>query len=147
MTIVNFTPGSALLGGILIGLAATIVLLLNGKLAGISGLVARIVRPVSGDTAWRATFLIGLIAGGAATFAFWPATSAFELDASWPRILIGAFLVGLGTRVGGGCTSGHGVCGLSLGSRRSLVATLVFMMTGFATIYVLRHVLAQGVAP
>ncbi len=146
MSIVNFTPIPALIGGILIGLAATLVLLLNGKLAGISGIVARVVRPVPGDTAWRAVFLLGMVAGGALTFAVWPSTSAFGLDASWSRILIGGLLVGIGTRVGGGCTSGHGVCGISLGSRRSIVATLTFMATGFATVYVLRHVLAGGMS-
>jgi uncharacterized membrane protein YedE/YeeE len=144
MTIVHFTPGPALAGGLLIGLAATLVLFLNGKIAGVSGIVARIVKPISGDTAWRATFLVGMIAGGAITFAVWPPSSTFELDAGWPRILLGAFLVGFGTRVGGGCTSGHGVCGISRGSRRSIAATLVFMLTGFATVYVLRHVLAIG---
>ncbi len=144
MTIVDFTPGRAFVGGLLIGLAATLVLLLNGKIAGISGIFARVVKPLPGDTAWRVVFLVGMIGGGALTFAVWPPSAAFALDSSWPQIVAGGFLVGLGTRVGGGCTSGHGVCGLSRGSMRSLVATLVFMGTGFATVYVIRHVLAGG---
>lgn len=145
MTIVDFTPASAFVGGVLIGLAATLLLLLNGKIAGISGIFARVVKPLPGDTAWRVLFLIGMIAGGALTFLAWPPAASLQLDASWPRILAGGFLVGLGTRVGGGCTSGHGVCGLSRGSRRSLVATLAFMCAGFATVYVIRHVLSGAV--
>jgi uncharacterized membrane protein YedE/YeeE len=144
MEIVNFTPLPALVGGVLIGLGAVLVLLMNGKIAGISGMLARPFLGVEGDTAWRLVFLVGLVVGGALTFALIPSSAEFQLDAGWSTVLVAGFLVGLGTRVGGGCTSGHGVCGLSSGSVRSLVATLAFMAAGFVTVYVVRHVLGGG---
>ena len=141
MTVVEFSVGPPLVGGIHIGLAATLVLLMNGKVAGISGIVARSFQAVPGDTAWRVFFLVGLVIGGAATFTLHPASAHFGINVGWPLILLGGFLVGLGTRIGGGCTSGHGVCGASRGSLRSIVATATFMTFGFVTLYFVRHVL------
>jgi uncharacterized membrane protein YedE/YeeE len=146
MDIVNFTPVPALLGGIVIGLSAVMVLYLNGRIAGISGIVARVFRRVPGDTAWRVLFLLGMVAGGAATFAVAPQTADFTGLPSWGFVLAAGFLVGVGTRIGGGCTSGHGVCGLARGSGQSLVAVLTFMAAGMVTVYVVRHVLGGGVA-
>jgi len=124
-----FTPGASTLGGVLIGLATALTLLLNGKIAGISGVVGRILRPAPGDALWRVWFVAGLIAGGALTFALLPASKA-ALDFSHAGVglmaLAGLF-VGLGTRVGGGCTSGHGVCGISRGSTGGIAATCTFM--------------------
>ena len=144
MTIVNFTPWSALVGGVMLGLASGLVLLLNGKIAGISGIVSRALSPVRGDTAWRVVFLVGMVLGGAATFALWPQSAAFQMQGSWLTILGAGFLVGLGTRLSGGCTSGHGVCGLGRGSLPSLVAVMTFMGAGFAVVYAARHVIGVG---
>ena len=147
MTIVNFTPVPALLGGVLIGLSAVLVLYLNGRIAGISGIVARVFRRIPGDTAWRVVFLLGMVGGGAATFAAFAGGGVpigFDQRNGWGVLLAAGFLVGLGTRLGGGCTSGHGVCGLARGSLQSLVAVLTFMAAGIATVYVVRHVLDAG---
>lgn len=136
----NFTPWSALAGGMLIGAAASLLLLLNGRIAGISGILGGLLKPRAGDVAWRAAFVIGLLASPllVALFAAWPQP---QVDAGYGALVVAGLLVGVGTRYGSGCTSGHGVCGLSRGSPRSLAATLVFMAGGFATVYVLRHLL------
>jgi uncharacterized membrane protein YedE/YeeE len=135
---------SGLLGGSLIGVAATLLLAWNGRIAGISGLLGGLVRPTRGDVLWRALFLIGLVAGATPWFALSPRDS-FQITAHLPLLLAGGFLVGFGTQLGNGCTSGHGVCGIARGSRRSLVATLTFMLTGATTVFVLRHLLGvQG---
>jgi len=136
-----FTPWSALAGGALIGIAAGMFALLNGRIAGISGVVGGLLRPARGDVAWRAAFVIGLVGApmAYALFAAWP---ALQVDASYPALGVAGLLVGIGTRYGSGCTSGHGVCGISRLSSRSLVATAVFMAAGFATVFVLRHLLA-----
>jgi len=133
-----FTPWPALAGGILIGAAVGMFALLNGRIAGISGVLGGLLRPTRGDIAWRAAFVIGLVAAPIvyALFAAWP---ALQVDASYPALGIAGLLVGIGTRYGSGCTSGHGVCGISRLSPRSLVATAVFMAAGFATVFVLRH--------
>ena len=133
-----FTPWPALAGGILIGAAVGMFALLNGRIAGISGVVGGLLPPARGDVAWRAAFVIGLVAAPIvyALFAAWP---ALQVDASYPALGIAGLLVGIGTRYGSGCTSGHGVCGISRLSPRSLVATAVFMAAGFATVFVLRH--------
>lgn len=135
-----FTPWASLGGGALIGLAAALFLLLNGRIAGISGIVGPLLRPRRGDLAWRLAFVAGLLA--APTFyALVASVPLAHIDAA-PSVLIGAgLLVGVGTRYGAGCTSGHGVCGLSRLSPRSLVATVVFMAAGFATVFVIRHVI------
>lgn len=139
----EFTPWSALAGGALIGAAAALLVLFNGRVAGISGVLGALLRPERGEVAWRLLFLIGLV--GApwlyALFAPWP---ALRIEAGWGGLVAAGLLVGIGTRYGAGCTSGHGVCGLSRLSPRSMAATAVFMAAGFATVFVLRHLLAGG---
>lgn len=137
----NFTPWSSLAGGILIGLAAAALLLLLGRIAGISGIVGGLLQPSKGDTGWRLAFVLGLLAAPAVYALFQP-LPAIEVTADLPLLLVAGLLVGVGTRYGSGCTSGHGVCGLSRLSPRSLAATVVFMAAGFATVYVVRHGLA-----
>ena len=136
-----FTPWTALAGGLLIGLAAALFLLLNGRVAGISGIVGGLLRPVRGDIGWRVAFVTGLI-GAPLLYALVAALPAPRIDAGLGTLAVAGLLVGVGTRYGGGCTSGHGVCGLSRLSPRSLAATLAFMGAGFATVFVLRHVIA-----
>jgi len=136
----NFTPIASLLGGLLIGTAAALLLLVNGRIAGISGIAAGLLSPQAGARTWRALFLAGLVAGAfvANRVGFGPLP---EIAAGWPFIILGGLLVGYGTRLGGGCTSGHGVCGLARLSSRSLAATATFMAAGIATVFVLRHLL------
>jgi hypothetical protein len=135
-----FTPGAALAGGALIGLAAALFVLLNGRIAGISGVLGGLLRPASGDVGWRVAFLAGLI-GAPWVYALFQALPVPRIDASTASLVAAGLLVGIGTRYGAGCTSGHGVCGLSRLSPRSLVATGAFMAAGFATVFVLRHLL------
>jgi len=135
----NFTPISALLGGLLIGLATAMLWLINGRIAGISGIVGNLPSARPGDLVWRVTFLVGLLMAPLFYAAF-AGTPVIRLDAGVPAILGGGLLVGFGTRLGGGCTSGHGVCGLARWSPRSLVATCLFMAAGFATVFLIRHV-------
>lgn len=135
-----FTPWSALFGGILIGLAAVALALLNGRIAGISGILGGLLRPVKGDTAWRAAFVLGLL-GSSWLYTLWAPMPTAQVAASDTTLLLAGLIVGLGTRYGAGCTSGHGVCGLSRLSPRSLVATLAFMAAGFLTVGLLRHAL------
>ena len=133
-----FTPWSALAGGVLIGSAAAMLLLLNGRIAGISGIVGGLLRPVRGDLGWRVAFIAGLL-GAPLVYALFAVLPQPQIDASHAALLAAGLLVGVGTRFGGGCTSGHGVCGISRLSVRSLVATLAFMGAGFVTVFVLRH--------
>jgi hypothetical protein len=136
----HFTPWASLAGGLLLGLAAAAFVLLNGRILGISGIVGGLLRPQPGDTAWRVAFVLGMLA---APFA-WQLGAALpeaRVDAGWGTLIVAGLLVGAGTRWGSGCTSGHGVCGLSRLSPRSLAATLVFMGAGFATVFVVRHVI------
>jgi uncharacterized membrane protein YedE/YeeE len=135
-----FTPWRSLAGGVLIGVASAMFVLLNGRVAGISGIVGGLLRPARGDIAWRVSFVAGLIAAPW-LYAAVTRLPTPRIDAGVPMLLIAGLLVGLGTRYGAGCTSGHGVCGLSRLSPRSLVATLAFMGAGFATVFVLRHLL------
>ena len=137
----HFTPWPSLAGGLLIGLAAAAFVLVNGRIAGISGIVGGLLRPAFGDVAWRIAFLAGLVASPIAYALFAP-LPAVRIDAGTGTLAAAGLLVGLGTRYGSGCTSGHGVCGLARLSPRSLVATVSFMAAGFATVFVLRHVLA-----
>jgi uncharacterized membrane protein YedE/YeeE len=136
----RFTPWAALAGGVLIGIAAAMFVLLNGRIAGISGVLGGLLRPVKGDVAWRAAFVLGLIGAPAACglFAVLPAA---RIDAGHGALALAGLLVGVGTRYGAGCTSGHGVCGVARLSPRSLAATGAFMATGFATVFVARHLL------
>ena len=138
----DFTPVSALLGGALIGLAAALFVLLNGRIAGVSGIVGGLLRPARGDVAWRASFVAGIVAAPLA-YAVFAALPAPRIDAGYGLLVAAGLLVGIGTRYGGGCTSGHGVCGISRLSPRSLVATTAFMASGFATVYALRHLLGN----
>ena len=125
----------------LIGLAAAVLLIMNGRIAGISGIVGGIMFPGKGDVAWRAVFVAGLIAGAVITPFISGKAFAFDLQASWILVIIGGFLVGFGTRMGSGCTSGHGVCGIARFSKRSLAATAVFMASAIVTVFITRHVL------
>jgi hypothetical protein len=138
---ISFTPFSALTGGVLIGLASIALLLALGRIAGISGIVAGLLRPVAGDVGWRVAFVGGVLAAPL-FYSLWAPMPALHIDASLPMLVAAGLLVGYGTRMGSGCTSGHGVCGLSRGSLRSLVATLAFMGAGFLTVFVVRHVVA-----
>lgn len=135
-----FTPWSALAGGVLIGVATALFLLMNGRIAGISGVVGGLLKPRRGDIAWRVAFVLGL-AAAPAVYALLAARPGLHIAASNGALVLAGLLVGVGTRYGSGCTSGHGVCGLSRFSPRSLVATLSFMAAGFATVFVMRHVL------
>ncbi|MBC7435930.1 MAG: YeeE/YedE family protein [Bdellovibrionales bacterium] len=137
----HFTPWASLAGGILLGLASAIFILVNGRILGISGIVGGLFSPKSGDVSWRLTFLLGLLAAPI-IYALAAGPIAPRIDAGWVTVVIAGLLVGVGTRLGSGCTSGHGVCGLSRLSPRSLAATLAFMGAGFVTVFVMRHVLA-----
>lgn len=136
----NFTPISALAGGVLIGIAASGLLWLNGRLAGISSIVGGLVRPQSGEATWRLLFLAGLILGTLVYQLAGGDVSAIRIETGMPVLIAAGLLVGIGTRVGGGCTSGHGVCGLARLSPRSLAATGTFMLVAGVTVYVMRHV-------
>lgn len=138
---IHFTPGMSLLGGVLIGISSALFILANGRIAGISGILGGLLNRRPGDMAWRAAFLLGLIAAPAAIFALTGPVSA-TIEANTEVLVIAGLLVGIGTRYGAGCTSGHGVCGLSRLSPRSLVATLAFMGAGMAIVFVMRHLLA-----
>jgi uncharacterized membrane protein YedE/YeeE len=136
----DFTPASGLLGGILIGLAVALTLLLNGRIAGISGIVGALLNPKAGDSGWRAAFVVGLPLGALAYILVAGGPAPVGMLASPPAILVGGLLVGFGTRMGAGCTSGHGVCGLALLSWRSVVATAVFFVVAMLTVFLTRHV-------
>ena len=137
---IAFTPWASLAGGVLIGVAAAIFALLNGRIAGVSGVLGGLLRPARGDTAWRIAFVLGLVAAPA-VYALGAVLPRPTIDAGFGALALAGLLVGVGTRYGSGCTSGHGVCGLARLSPRSLVATLTFMGAGFATVFFLRHVL------
>ena len=137
----HFTPWAALAGGVLLGLASALFVLLNGRILGISGIVGGLLRPRAGDMGWRLAFVLGMLV---APGLYWLMVGPTQprIDANWGMVVIAGLLVGVGTRYGSGCTSGHGVCGLSRMSPRSLVATLAFMGAGFVTVFLLRHALA-----
>ena len=140
----NFTPISALLGGALIGLAASLLLMTHGKVAGISGLYGGLFRRGTTDRSMRLSFVFGLLFAGLAARLYFPEAFATGWSATMPVVLVAGLLVGIGTQLGNGCTSGHGVCGISRLSVRSLLATGTFMATGVATVFVVRHVLGGG---
>lgn len=137
----TFTPWSALTGGAIIGVAAVLFALFNGRVAGISGIVGGLLRPSFPDWAWRAAFVAGLVVAPF-VYRLFAGPPDLTIGADYPTLAIAGLLVGLGTRYGSGCTSGHGVCGVSRLSPRSLVATLAFMAAGFATVFATRHLLA-----
>lgn len=132
---------SALAGGALIGLSASLLLLFNGRTAGISGIAGGLLAPVRGDVGWRLAFLGGMVVGGVLLRRVWPQVLGAPVLTAPVGLVLAGLLVGFGTRLGNGCTSGHGVCGLSRGSTRSLVATLTFMGTAGLTVFLVRHVL------
>jgi uncharacterized membrane protein YedE/YeeE len=134
----HFAPWTALAGGLLIGLAAAVFVLFNGRIAGISGILGGLLRPVRGDVGWRAAFLAGLV-GAPLVVGLVAALPAVTVDAGTGTLVAAGLLVGVGTRYGAGCTSGHGVCGISRLAPRSLVATAAFMLAGFVTVYLVRH--------
>lgn len=135
----HFTPWASLAGGVLVGLATTLLLLANGRVAGVSGILGGLLRPVHGDMRWRGAFLLGLFVAPLAWLSFGAMPPA-QIDHAPGLLAIAGLLVGAGTRFGNGCTSGHGVCGIARWSPRSRLATLCFMLAGFATVFVTRHV-------
>ena len=137
----NFTPVASLIGGVLIGLSASAMLLFDGKIAGISGIFAGVLQPVKGDTLWKACFLAGLFAGGLLLRMFLPHAFDFGIVRPPGVLAIAGLLVGFGTRLGSGCTSGHGVCGVSRLSARSIVATATFIATGAVVVYAVNYLL------
>jgi uncharacterized protein len=137
----NFTPVSALIGGLMIGSAAALLLWLNGRIAGVSGIAWNLIASPREDSGWRLTFLVGLVLGAVIYRLAMGDALIVSIEASWSVLILGGVLVGFGTQLGGGCTSGHGVCGIARLSPRSVFATLVFMATGMATVFVLRHLL------
>ena len=137
----EFTPVSGLLGGMLIGLSSALMLWGAGRIAGISGIFGGLLTPSQGEVGWRVMFVAGIILGGLA----WPLLTGnslpVDLQVSWPIMLVAGLLVGFGTRLGSGCTSGHGVCGIGRLAPRSIVATLTFMASAVLTTYVMRHLI------
>jgi len=140
----SFTPVRSLLGGVLIGLSAATMLLGPGRIAGITGILGGALRGRAGDLAWRLWFLLGLVGGGVVLGRIWPAAFQGQLARSGFWFAAAGLLVGFGTRLGNGCTSGHGVCGVGRLSPRSLVATAVFILTGAITVFVVRHLLGAA---
>lgn len=136
----NFTPIASLIGGILIGLAAIGMLFFTGRISGISGIFGGLLTAERGDTAWRAWFVGGLMAGAIFMAFFQPESLAINMDKSQLAVIVAGLLVGVGARLGSGCTSGHGVCGVGRLAPRSLVATAVFMTTGAITVYIVNHI-------
>lgn len=137
---IHFTPWLSLAGGVLIGLAAAWLVVFNGRIAGISGIVGGLFAARSGERDWRVAFVAGLIAAPLAMRAAGAGLTP-QVDAGWPELMAAGLLVGIGTRYAGGCTSGHGVCGMSRGALRSVVATATFMVAGFVTVFVRQHML------
>lgn len=137
----TFSPGPAFLGGILLGLAAALYVILHGRILGISGIVSGLLPPKQGDTNWRLSLVLGLLSAPLLASFFFGLHTIAVIDADWITLIIAGLLIGFGANYGSGCTSGHGVCGLSRLSPRSLVATVSFMSAGFFIVFVIRHVL------
>ena len=135
-----FTPLESLLGGSLIGLAATLLMLALGRIMGATGILAGLLLPKAGDWAWRAAVVLGMATGPAAYLTLAGRMPPIEIPVAWPQLIVGGLIVGMGVTFASGCTSGHGVCGLARLSPRSLAAVLTFMATTAATVYVVRHV-------
>lgn len=136
-----FSPGPAFLGGILLGVSAALYVILHGRILGISGIVSGLLSPKEGDIHWRLSLVLGLLSAPFLGNLFLDLHTTSVIDADWIAIIIAGVLVGFGANYGSGCTSGHGVCGLSRLSPRSLVATISFMSAGFLTVFVIRHIL------
>ena len=136
----NFTPISAAIGGALIGLSAVLLMLFNGRIAGITGITAGMIDPVSTDRGWRATILLGLIAAPLTAMLLGSTVPVPQLPSSMVTVAVAGLLVGFGTRLGSGCTSGHGICGIARLSPRSIAATAIFMVTAVIVVALMRHV-------
>lgn len=134
-----FDPLSALLGGVLIGVASVLLMMLTGRIAGISGILGGLLAPGAKDKAWRIAFVVGLIAAPLIFAAMGRSLAVPDMPASWLVVAAAGLLVGFGTRLGSGCTSGHGVCGIARLSPRSIVATAIFMVAAVATVAIMRH--------
>lgn len=139
-TVTEFTPWASLFGGVLIGMAAILLMMFNGRIAGMTGIVSGLIPPFATDWSWRAAFIIGAI-GAPMVFLGFGGTVPFAVPLSNTALVIGGLIVGVGVYFGGGCTSGHGVCGMARVSTRSIAATVIFMITCFITVYITRHVL------
>ena len=136
----HFTPWSSLAGGLLIGVATAMLLLFNGRVAGITGILGGLLRPKAGDIGWRLAFVLGLL-GAPLVYGLAAPLPSVHIDADTASLIVAGLLVGVGTRYGSGCTSGHGVCGLSRLSPRSMVAVAAFMLAGFVTVFLVRHLI------
>ena len=134
----HFTPWSSLAGGLLIGVATAMFLLFNGRIAGISGILGGLLRPMAGDIGWRMAFVLGLV-GAPFVYSLAARLPSVHVDAHMTTLVVAGLLVGVGTRYGSGCTSGHGICGLSRLSPRSMAATASFMLAGVVTVFIVRH--------
>jgi uncharacterized membrane protein YedE/YeeE len=139
----SFTPWSALIGGLILGFAALIFILVNGRITGISGILGGLLSPSQGDVWWRVAFIAGLIMAPSIYHVF-AALPPIQVDARYPMLIVAGLIVGIGTRYGSGCTSGHGICGISRLSPRSLVATAAFMVAGFITVFIIRHLIVDS---
>ena len=137
----NFSPISAAIGGALIGLAAVLLMLFNGRIAGVTGIADGLINPRTDDRLWRLAFIVGLIAAPLAAALVGHAVPMPQMPASYAVIAVAGLLVGFGTRLGNGCTSGHGICGIARLSPRSVVATLVFMIAAIVVVALMRHVI------
>ena len=137
----SFTPIPSLFGGVLLGIAAALYVLLHGRILGISGIVSGLLHPKSNDVAWRLALVLGLLSAPLWAALLFGIRPIVEIDTDWYAILLAGLLVGFGAQYGSGCTSGHGICGLSRLSPRSLVATFTFMGAGFVTVFIIRHLI------
>jgi uncharacterized membrane protein YedE/YeeE len=135
----SFTPIPSLFGGMILGVAAALYVLLHGRILGISGIVSGLLHPKKGDWSWRLAFVLGLLTSSFLAALVFGILPVIEVDASWLTVVVAGLLVGFGVQYGSGCTSGHGICGLSRLSPRSLVATLSFMAAGFLVVFIIRH--------
>ena len=140
----NFTPISALIGGVLIGTAATIMLWVNGRITGISGILSGVLFPVKTDVLWRIVFILGLLSGAVVYTLIWGTAIVINQQATPVLTVVAGLLVGFGTRMGSGCTSGHAICGIARISKRSFAATAIFMATAIITVFIVRQVLEWG---
>jgi uncharacterized protein len=139
-SLAHFSSWTSLAGGLLIGLAVAILIFFNGRIAGISGIVGGLFKPTENEMAWRWAFILGLIIAPI-IYAMVTELPEVEISASHWQLIVAGLLVGIGTRYASGCTSGHGICGIARLSRRSIIATLLFMASGMAVVYVMRHVI------
>lgn len=135
----HFTPYSALIGGLIIGVSAALFILMNGRIAGISGIIGGLLKPMKHDVLWRVAFVVGLFMAPT-LYSLFTRMPDIQVDTNYPLLVLAGLLVGIGTRYGSGCTSGHGICGISRLSPRSIIATCVFMSSGIITVFIMRHV-------